>query len=136
MWVGNHDGNRIDALLLVEHLAVVLVARRLVPALEPFGAANRVDVCQRHDLLGLEATEHARCPAARPHAGDRQFFVRRLVAERLERGNTAETRPGNDAREQRPEEEMTPGDACSHAGLLGLEGAGMITPRPGHSLQP
>ena len=60
------DGDRVDALLLVEHLAEVLVLRRLVPALEPFGAARPVHVGERDDVLRARATR------ARPSRGRRR----------------------------------------------------------------
>ena len=62
--IGNDHGDRVDALLLVEHLAVVLVLRRLVEAREPFSAPRPVHVRERDDVLGAQRAEDARRPAA------------------------------------------------------------------------
>ena len=82
--IGNRDRDGVDALaLLVEHLAEVFVARRLFPALEPFGAADPVDVGERDDVLGVAAAEDAHGAAAGADAGDVEFLVGRLEPELL-----------------------------------------------------
>ena len=82
--IGDHDRHRVDALLLVEQLAIVLVFRRLLPAFETLGAAGPVHVGQRDDVLRVERPEHAHGTAAGADAGDIHLLVGGLIAECLQ----------------------------------------------------
>jgi hypothetical protein len=76
--------DRVDALLLVEHLAEVLVLRRLVESREPFSAPRPVHVGERDDVLGAQRAEDTGRPAAGADPGDMHLLVGRLVAEELQ----------------------------------------------------
>src|SRR5262249_6666678 len=65
--------------------AKVLVLRGLLPTFEALLAAFPIHVGQRDDILGLALAQIAERLAARADAGDVQFFVGRLIAQRLER---------------------------------------------------
>src|SRR5262249_36814316 len=79
----DHDGVNL-LVLFVEHLAKVLVLRGLLPAFEALLAAFPIHVGQRDDVLGLALAQIAERLAASADAGDVQFFVGRLIAQRLE----------------------------------------------------
>ena len=107
--IGRPDYHRVDVLpFLVEHLAEVLVLRRLVVPLEPGTAALPVHVGERDDVLRLAAAKIVERLPAGTDTRDVEFLVRRLVTKGLEGGHAAEAACGDRSCEKRPEEEEGP----------------------------
>ncbi len=93
--IGSGDHHRVDALLLVEHPAEILVARGLRVAVECLGGPDIIGIAQRDDVLGDRAgVDVAVAFAANTDAGDVQFLIGRFVSGAFKRSCTGRQHGG------------------------------------------
>jgi len=71
---GGYD-HGVDALLLVEHLAEVLVLGRVGVTLHRGSGQAAIDVAEGHDVGAFAFLHIAQASGAQPHAGDVQPFT-------------------------------------------------------------
>ena len=90
---------------LVQHRAIVFVSGLFWKVAEGEGRASVVHIAEGNDVLRLGGVvEIDSSLSAATDGGDVEFVVVGLVAERAKRWHAAESRGGNSARQETPEE--------------------------------
>ena len=91
--IGNGHDHGVDIIaLFFEHLAEVFILCGLFVLLEGFGGMLFVHIAERDDVLRSTAIDVARGLSSGADRGDVEFFVRRFITQRLQRGNRPESR--------------------------------------------
>jgi hypothetical protein len=116
--VGSRHDDCVDAVaFLIQHLAEILVPPRVREAFKGLRGAHIVHVTERHDVFRERCRAEVRgALSSRADGREVEFLVRGLVAQRLQRWSGSETSRRNSARQQAPEEKMSPRNC--HFGLL------------------
>ena len=123
--VRRRDHHRVDALLLLEHHAVVGVEGRLWVERPRLGRVGLVDVAERDDVLAL-----ARLEVGATHPADADRSDVQLVAGRLRAQHPAGNDGGGECRHGRPRGKLPAGDSAVRVvghGWLSPKGAGVVT---------